>query len=117
MPWSSVRGETGWIIKPFKNAYNRASRRENISGEVSGTDTGGPHYQPNASREFHVLAYPGWRLVWGRDMYVEGFDVETVAKRLRAEYSVEEALPLQIRLMLAHLIRAESEHTQSLSVS
>ena len=45
-------------------------------------------------------------------MYVEGFDVEAVAKRLRAEYSVEQALPLQLRLMLAQLDRAENKCSQ-----
>jgi hypothetical protein len=45
-------------------------------------------------------------------MYVEGFDVEAVAKRLRAEYSVEHALPFQMRLMLAHIDRADANVPQ-----
>ena len=39
----------------------------------------------------------------------EGFDINAVMKRLRSTFPVEESLPFQIRLMLAHLFRAESE--------
>ena len=41
----------------------------------------------------------------------EGFDVKAVMKRLRSTFPVEETLPFQIRLMLAHLLRAENECT------
>lgn len=39
----------------------------------------------------------------------EGFDIKAVIKRLHGTYPVEESLPFQIRLMLAHLLRAECE--------
>ena len=39
----------------------------------------------------------------------EGFDINAVMKRLRNTFPVEESLPFQIRLMLAHLLRAEGE--------
>jgi hypothetical protein len=42
-------------------------------------------------------------------MYQEGFDMEAVAKRLRAMFAVEPGLPFQISLMLAHLHRAEAQ--------
>ncbi len=42
-------------------------------------------------------------------MYEEGFDVEAVAKRLRSMFVVEQVLPFQISLMLAHLLRAEMQ--------
>lgn len=41
-------------------------------------------------------------------MYEEGFDIEAVAQRLRAMFAVEQDLPFQIALMLAHLDRADS---------
>jgi hypothetical protein len=42
-------------------------------------------------------------------MYQDGFDVEAVARRLRSAFEVEEGLPFQVALMLAHLQRAESQ--------
>lgn len=39
----------------------------------------------------------------------EGFDIKAVVKRLRSFFPVEESLPFQVRLMLAHLLRSESE--------
>jgi hypothetical protein len=42
-------------------------------------------------------------------MYQVGFDVEAVAERLRRMFTIEEGLPFQISLMLAHLHRAEMQ--------
>lgn len=39
----------------------------------------------------------------------KGFDVNSVVKRLKVTFTVEHALPLHIKLMLAHLMRAEME--------
>lgn len=41
-------------------------------------------------------------------MYDTGLDIEAIAKRLRATFTVDEILPFDIRLMLAHLHRAET---------
>lgn len=48
----------------------------------------------------------------GKDMYESGFDVDAVTKRLKVAFPVEQSLPLQINLALAHLMRAEDEAAQ-----
>ena len=42
-------------------------------------------------------------------MFEKGFDIDAVIKRLRSDFKVEAHLPFQIRLMLAHLMRAQDE--------
>ena len=37
-----------------------------------------------------------------------GLDIDAIAKRLKITFTVDEILPFQIRLMLAHLHRAET---------
>lgn len=45
----------------------------------------------------------------GKDMYEEGFDIEAVAQRLRTTFPVEQGLPFNFKLLIAHLMRAENE--------
>lgn len=40
------------------------------------------------------------------------FDVQAVAQRLADTFPVEHALPLRIKLALAHLMRAEEENAE-----
>jgi hypothetical protein len=45
-------------------------------------------------------------------MYETGFDVDAVVKRLKTTFPVELPLPMNIKLALAHLMRAEDEVAQ-----
>jgi hypothetical protein len=46
-------------------------------------------------------------------MYEEGFDIQAVEKRLKAEFAVEQKLPLKIALWLQHLQRREEEEARA----
>lgn len=41
-------------------------------------------------------------------MYDTGLDLEAIVKRLKTTFAVDQTLPFDIRLMLAHLHRAET---------